>query len=122
MSIEATEPPVERRHEDMVGVGSAKLYLFSAIFLTALMVVCSFALVIAQMVTHPEQKLDVNVIVKYVAYFLMGIIVALFAGAGINVLKVLNGQQAMLIRVVAEKERTKGYVEGLKENPSTNIS
>jgi hypothetical protein len=48
--------------------------------------------------------------------------VALFAGAGINVVNVLNGQQAMLMRAVAEKERIKGQLEGLRENPDTNIS
>jgi len=122
MSIDATDPPVERRRDDYMSVSSATWYLISALGLTVLMVVCSVVLVVAQLIAHPELRLDVDLIVRYVAYFVGAIIVALFASAGIKVVSVLDGQQAMLIRVVAEKERTKGYVEGLKENPSTNIS
>ena len=115
-------PTLDRRHTDFVSVGSATWYLASALGLTVLMVLCSLALVITQLVTHPEVKLDIDIIVKYVSWFVGAIIVALFAAAGIKIVNVLDGQQAMMIRVVAAKERTEGYIEGLKENPQTNIS
>jgi hypothetical protein len=120
----ATDPldPVERRRDDYVSVGSATWYLASALGLTVLLIVCAVALVTTQLIMHPELKLDVDQIVKWITVFVGAIIVGLFAGAGIKVVSVLDGQQAMLIRVVAEKERAKGVIEGLKQNPDTNIS
>lgn len=109
-------PIVERRHEDLVGVGSAKAYLFSALGLTVLMVVALLAILVID-----PTLLDLRE-VRYLGYFLAAIIVALFAGAGINVVNVLNGHQATLMRAIAERERAKGVIQGLRENPDTNIS
>lgn len=114
-------PAVERRRGDFMNVSAATWYLASALGLTVLMVLCSLGLVISQLIMHPELKLDIDLIVRLVAYFVGAIIVGLFAGAGIKIVSVLDGQQAMLIRVVAEKERAVGKIEGLKENPSINI-
>lgn len=115
MSVQ-TDPPIERRHNDLVGASSAKLYLFSALFLTVTMVVTSFGILLVN-----PAFLDLRQI-RYLSYFLVAVITALFAAAGINVVNVLNGHQALLMRVVAEKERAQGVIEGLKENPHTNIS
>jgi hypothetical protein len=112
----ADAPVVERRHEDLVGVGSARAYLISALGLTVLMVLALISILLID-----PTYLDLPQ-VRRMSYLLAAIIVALFAGAGINVVNVLNGQQAMLMRAVAEKERIKGQLEGLRENPDTNIS
>lgn len=111
----APSVPVERRQEDLVGVASAKFYLFSALGLTVLMVLALLAILL-----NDPTQLDLPQ-VRYMSYFLAAIIVALFAGAGINVVNVLNGHAAAMIRLVGEKERAKGQIEGLRENPKTNI-
>lgn len=108
-------PPVERRHEDLVGVGNAKFYLFSALGLTVLMVLALMGILLID-----PAMLDLAQ-VRYMSYFLAAIIVALFAGAGINVVNVLNGHAATMVRLVGEKERAKGIIQGLQENPNTNI-
>lgn len=115
MVDEPTPPVIERRQEDLVGVGSAKAYLLSALGLTVLMAVALLAILVID-----PTLLDLSQ-VRYFSYFLAAIIVALFAGAGINVVNVLNGHNAMMIRVVGEKERAKGIIQGLQENPKTNI-
>lgn len=117
----ATRPVLERRKDDLVGVSSAKLYLFSALGLTVLMVFSFLAIMLTHMLTQPDQPLDLKGL-NYLFYLLTAIIVALFAAAGINVVNVLDGHQATMIRLVGEKERAKGLIEGLKENPNTNIA
>lgn len=111
-----TPPPVERRQADIVGVTSAKTYLFSALSLTVFMVLTSLVV----LVINPE-FLDLKQI-RYLSYFLTAIIVALFAAAGINVVNVLNGHAATMLRLVGEKERAKGYIEALKDDPNIPIS
>lgn len=112
---EPSAPPIQRRHEDIAGVGSAKAYLFSALGLTVLMVLSLLAIILIN-----PALLDLRQ-VRYMSYFLASIIVALFAGAGINVVNILNGHSATMTRLVGERERAKGVLEGLKENPKTNI-
>lgn len=109
------QPIVERRHEDFAGVSSAKAYLIIAFGTTILMVLALMGILLID-----PTMLDLAQ-VRYMSYFLAAIIVALFAGAGINVVNVLNGQAATMMRLVGEKERAKGQIEGLKENPRTNI-
>jgi hypothetical protein len=114
--MEPIDPaPLERRHDDLIGVGNAKFYLFSALGLTVLMVFALLAIVLID-----PAVLDLSQ-VRYMSYFLAAIIVALFAGAGINVVNVLNGHSAAMIRLVGEKERAKGVIQGLQENPNTNV-
>lgn len=115
MEARPDPPVIERRQDDLVGVGSAKAYLFSALGLTVLM-----ALALLGILLIDPTLLDLPQ-VRYFSYFLAAIIVALFAGAGINVVNVLNGHASTMIRLVGEKERAKGQIEGLKENPRTNI-
>lgn len=107
--------PIERRQADLAGVNSAKTYLYSALGMTVLMVL----VVLALTMTRPE-TLELKQ-VKNMGYFLALIIVGLFAGAGINIVNVLNGHQALMLRLVGEKERAKGVIEGLKQNPDMNI-
>lgn len=107
--------PLERRHDDLAGAGSAKAFLFSALGLTVLMALALLAILLID-----PTFLDLRQ-VQYFSYFLAAIIVALFAGAGINVVNVLNGHSASMMRLVGEKERAKGINEGLRENPRTNI-
>lgn len=109
-----TEPAIDRRQTDLAGISSAKLYLFSALGLTVLMVLAFLTIVLTHMLTQrPDQALDLKPL-NTVAYFLAGIIIALFAGAGINVVNVLNGHTASMMRLVAEKERARGQLEGLQ--------
>lgn len=115
----ADPPPVERRQDDLVGAGSAKVYLFSAVGLSALTLVIFAAIILTQLVLG--QPLDTTAL-YFIAWIVGPIVIALFAAAGINVVSLLNGHQAMVVRLVAEKERAKGQLEGLKENPNTNIS
>lgn len=115
MVDEPSSPVIERRQDDFVGVGSAKAYLFSALGLTVLMALALLAILLID-----PTLLDLPQ-VRYFSYFLAAIIVALFAGAGINVVNVLNGHQATMVRLVGEKERAKGIIQGLQENPKTNV-
>ena len=108
-------PPLERRQDDLVGVGYAKLCLFSALGLTVLMVVTFTAVLLIDKTVAALPQ------VRVVSLFLAAIIVGLFAGAGINVVNVLNGHSATMIRLVGEKERAKGIIEGLQENPRINV-
>lgn len=112
--MESSEP-LERRQEDVLHVGNAKSYLRAALGLTVLMVLSGLAIVL---INPPLLDLPQ---VRYMSYFLAAIIVALFAGAGINVVNVLNGHTATMMRLVGEKERAKGIIQGLQENPKTNI-
>lgn len=107
-------PPVERRHEDVAGVGAAKLYLFSALGLIVLMVLTFLVLVVVKP-EMLEQRAARNL-----GYFLALCITGLFAAAGINVANVLNGQSAVMTRLVGEKEHAKGKLEGLQEHSKTN--
>lgn len=107
--------PLERRHDDLVGVGSAKAYLFSALGVTVLMVLAGLAIILIDPTILDLQQ------VRYMSYFLAAIIVALFAGAGINVVNVLNGHAALITRVVGQQKFAEGKIEGLKENPKVNI-
>ena len=115
MAVEELPITVDRRREDLVGVSTAKLYLFSALGLTVLMVIALFAVILINPALIDQRQ------VRYMSYFLAAIIVALFSGAGINVVNVLNGHAALMTRLVGEKERAKGVIEGLKANPNTDI-
>lgn len=108
-------PPVERRKEDLIPIGNAKFYLFSALGLTVLMVLAGMGILLIN-----PTLLDLPS-VHYMSYFLAAIIVALFAGAGINVVNVLNGHAATMIRLVGEKERAKGIIQGLQDNANTKV-
>ena len=106
---------LDQRQSDLAGIGSAKLYLFSAVGLIVLMVLAFLAILLIR----PE-ALDQRP-ARNLGYLLALCIVGLFAGAGINVVNVLNGHQAVLMRAIGEKERVKGKLEGLQENPKVNI-
>lgn len=108
-------PPVERRQDDLVGVAYAKFCLFAALGLTVLMVFAFMGILLID-----KTILDLSQ-VRYFSLFLAAIVVALFAGAGINVVNVLNGHTASMVRLVGEKERAKGIIQGLQENQNTNI-
>jgi len=111
----ASPPVVERRQDDFVSVGNAKAYLWGALGLTVFMVLMSFAVLVLnpKLLEQPE--------VRYVGAFLGAVIVALFAGAGINVVNVLNGHSALITRVVGQQKFAEGKLVGLQENPKTNI-
>lgn len=107
--------PLERRQEDHAFVGTAKAYLWGALGLTVFMVLMSFAVLVLnpKLLEQPE--------VRYLGAFLGAVIVALFAGAGINVVNVLNGHTSLITRVVGQQKFAEGKLQGLQENPKTNI-
>lgn len=119
MSDPQVSPSVERRQADIAGITSSKWCLFLAVGLSVFTVVAVMAILFAQMYL----KLPVDTKVIYIVIGVTApIITALLGGAGLGVLTVLNGHQAQLIREIAGKKYAEGVIEGLKENPNTNIS
>jgi hypothetical protein len=109
---------VERRQSILTAVSNARLYLVAAIFLSAITVVAVLIVLVAQIMTGQElQTKGLYILIGITAPMITG----LLGGAGIGVLSVLDGHQAQLMRAIAEKEHAKGLIEGLKENPNTNI-
>jgi hypothetical protein len=110
---------VERRHSVLSGVSTARLCLIAAVGLSIITLGAVLVVLIAQIVAGiPLQTRGLFILIGITA----PTITALLGGAGISVVNVLDGNQARLMRAIAAKEHAEGKIEGLKENPNTNIS
>lgn len=115
----SASPYVERRQSILSAVSASRLYLISAIVLSIVTVGAVLVVIVAQIIAgKPLETGGLYIIITITAPIIMG----LLSAAGIGVLQVLDGHQAQLMRAVGEKEHAKGVIEGLKENPQTNIS
>lgn len=107
-------PPTERRRSVLSAVSTSRFYIIAAIGLSMVTVAAVLVVVALQ---PPNYMQVIQVIVGITAQ----LILALLGAGGIGVLKVIDGHQSQLMAAIAEKERAKGQLEGLRENPKTNI-
>lgn len=106
-------PPTERRRPIISAVSSSRFYTLAAIGLSMFTVVAVVVLVVFQ----PQNPGAITTVIGITAPLILGLM-----GAGnIGIYKVLDGHQSQLMAAIAEKERVKGHLEGLRENPNTNI-
>lgn len=106
-------PPVERRRPILSAVSSSRFYTIAAIGLSMFTIVAVVVVVLFQ----PQNTAAISTIIGITA----PLILALMAAGNIGILRVLDGHQSQLMAAIAEKERAKGQLEGLRENPKTNI-
>lgn len=112
-------PYVERRQSVLSGVSTARLCLVAAVALSILTLGAVLVVLVAQIMTgRPIETKGLYILIGITA----STIWALLGAAGISVVNVLDGHQAQLMNAIAEKEHAIGKIEGLKENPNTNIS
>lgn len=110
---------VERRQSVLSAVSAAKWYLIAAIILSLGTVAAVVAIVVAQILMgKPLETASIYIVIGITA----PVITMLLAAAGLGVVNTLDGNQHQLMRAIGEKEHAKGVVEGLRENPNTNIS
>lgn len=106
-------PPTERRRSILSAVSNSRLYIVGAIVLS-LVTVCA-VLMIALL--QPQNTAAIGVIIGITG----PLITALIGAGGIGVLKVLDGHQSQLMAAIARQQRAEGIIEGLRENPATNL-
>lgn len=114
ITVPNTPPPVERRRSVLSAVSASRFYILCAIGMSGLTVCAVVAIVLWQ----PENASPyVNIIIGITA----PTILALLGAGGIGVAKIIDGHQSQLMAAIAKQQRAEGIIQGLKENPSTNI-
>lgn len=115
MTIQVPTVPhiTERRRSVLSAVTASRFYIIGAIGMSVLTVLA----VLALMLWQPGNTGAINIIIGITA----PMITALLGAGGIGVLKVIDGHQSQLMAAIARQQRAEGMIEGLKENPNTNI-
>lgn len=114
INVPTASVPTERRHSVLSAISSSRFYILCAIGMSGLTVLAVVLVILWQ----PEGATSyVNIIIGITA----PMITALLGAGGIGVLKVIDGHQSQLMSAIAKQQRAEGIIEGLKENPKTNI-
>lgn len=117
MSAMPVPPPqIPERRLPIVSAFTASRFYIVATILLAVVTVAAVMTIVLLNPTNPNLAL-INIIVGITG----PIMAAMLGGAGIGVLKVLDGHQSQLMAAIAQKERAQGVIQGLKENPNVNI-
>lgn len=101
------EPP------EKPSLSTVKFYIISAIVLSIFTAACAVALAIFA----PANTTTMTIIIG----FTLPTITALIGAGLYGTVTHINGRMTQLIQTTAQKERLQGVLEGLKENPNTNI-
>lgn len=113
-----TDTPSRRSTDDLTplpaSIANIKLYVGSAIVLSIVTASCAVCLAIFA----PANTATMTTILSFMIPTITALIGAGIYGTAVHI----NGRVTQLLHTTAEKERLKGLVEGLKENPNTNIS
>lgn len=108
--------PIEERRASVVGAtATVKMYVIAVIVMAGMTIAAVVA--VAVFMPAPQSASVITAIIGVTA----PIILALLAGGQHGMATAMDGKLSQIVRATAEKERALGVVEGLKENPKTNI-
>ena len=103
----------ERRAAPLMATATVRLYVI-AVVVTAAMTI---AAVMALAIVVPNN----TAVIATVIGISMPIIAGFLGGAVHGTAVALDGKLSMFMKTVAAKEHAEGVIQGLKENPKTNI-
>jgi Na+/proline symporter len=105
----------ERRRTILSGASNAVLFFAGAIILAVVMI----AAVLVVFLSRPDNPN--MVLINLILTVMGGLIASSLGAAGIGVVKVMNGHNTRMMTAIARMSRAEGKIEGLRENPNTNI-
>jgi len=104
---------VERRATVTGATSTVKLYVTGAVVMAAM----TIGGVLGAVALAPNNPTIIPTIVGITSPIILALL-----GGGLHGMAVsIDGKMSQLLRATAEKEHAKGLIEGLKENPKTNI-
>lgn len=111
--MEPIEPIIEERRTAVVGAtATVRLYVIAVV----VMAMTTIAAVVAVAVFMPAAQ-SANVITAIIGVT-APIILALLAGGQHSMSVAMDGKLSQIVRATAERERARGVIEGLKDNPN----
>lgn len=110
-----TPTPTTERRASVAGATTAVRFYVLAAVATALMTV---AAVVLLAVLVPDNTSVIATVIGITS----PIILSLIAFGQRSIAVSIDGKMSQLLRATAEKERAQGLIQGLRENPETNIS
>lgn len=108
------EPLEERRIAVTSASAAVRTYAFAVIAVAAI----TIAGVVAAAVLAPTNTSLIAVIVGVTS----PIILSLISGGMHSMAVSMDGRLSQIVRITEEKARAQGMIQGLKENPNTNIT
>lgn len=107
--------PEERRVSVAGATSTVKFYVIAVVVCAAM----TIAAVIAVAILMPANQS--GTVITAVVGVTAPVILAFIAGAQHAMAVAMDGKLSQLVRAEKEKEHAEGKIEGLKENPRTNI-